>query len=209
MPKQINAGPLTAALQRAFGFKGKYTPMLDEVVVPVYVVQDPAPAELNRICAGTTSQTASGPTFGASIQLVNPGRSGIILILTTAVVQDDTGKQGIRIGLTDPDERLADFASTGAFRDTRNIGVPISELLRENDRANIGRSIAFLQIDGTLAQTAAWIANSNDPRQPLVVLKEGDGIVFQQQDVPGTSVLRANFQWLEVPITQQPFSGIP
>jgi len=93
MPKQINAGRVTSALQRAFGFKGKYTPMLDEVIVPVYTISDPTPALPQRLAFATvTSPGILDTTLTApAATLTNPKGSGIIVSLTSLNVGLEEG----------------------------------------------------------------------------------------------------------------------
>jgi len=211
MPKQIQAGRLTQALQRAFGFKGRYVPMLDEVIVPVYVIQDPLPATVTRLSIGTGSGvvTANGRAF---VQLFNPLGSGVLVNLTKAIVLSD-----VKLEVNVKFNTEAAGASSGRhFRDRRNVatlGTPRAQLRLEGEGAATvpGDTVAVLQVDGALTQTAAWEVSNNDPRQPLAVLQPGNGVVIQERSgITGPYFIRATFQWLEVPITEvNPFGGIP
>jgi len=206
MPKQIQAGKLTQALQRAFGFKGRYIPMLDEVVVPVYVIADPSPAEVTRLCAATFV-TASFGTFQPYIQLFNPVASGIIINVTTVVVMADVKVEiSIRFFDTPGPESGSAF-----FRDRRNPGSPAGQMRRDSNQAGlVGNGVATIQVDGALSQTAAWIADSGDPRQPLVVLEPGQGVIAQSTELVNGVAVQANFRWLELPITElNPIGGLP
>jgi len=208
MPKQLNNGQITQALQRAFGFKGRYIPMLDEVIVPVYNIADPSPASVTRLVAGTFD-AFSNTTEIAYVQLFNPVGSGVIANLTTTVALSDV-KQGITVRFFDTPAPLK--ASVGPFfRDRRNVGNPICELRRdETELLPVGDEVALLQVDGALAQTAAWAAETADPRQPLAVLGPGQGIVLQPQVNVASSIMRVNFRWLEIPITEVgPIGGLP
>jgi len=182
--------------------------MLDEVVVPVYIIADPAPAAVTKLCAGTT---IVGPTSTAliAVQLFNPPRSGVIINVTDAVVQSNF-KQTTLVSFFDIP--LADPSSNVHFRDRRNAGEPSGQMFSAADTVGVlGDFVAVLETDGALTQTAAWNTSATDPRQPLTVLDEGKGVVFQGQlVVPGTDELRVNMRWLEIPITEQrPAGGIP
>jgi len=209
VPKQLNNGQITQALQRAFGFKGRYIPMLDEVIVPVYVISDPAPAALTRLVAGTIIADNSAEGSFETVQLFNPTGSGIV-----SVVSNWTGlsniKQKLNISFFDSPLSVTPIL-TSAFRDRRVAGSPASELLRGDQLTAVGQLIAVLEVDGSLAQTAAWEAAAGDPRQPLVVLGEGQGVVMQSDEGAGTTnEIVANMRWLEIPITElSPEGGLP
>jgi len=207
VPKPIQVGSVTQALQRAFGFKGRYTPLLDEVIVPVYVIADPSPAQVTRLCVGSAAGTdnASNLPF---VQLFNPPGSGVLVNLTDAVAIADIKTRIIVNLLDDPGDQLA----LSFFRDTRNRGFPTAELRTDNLSAvNLGNIIAILEVDGALAQTASWASNAGDPRQPLMVLKPGRGVSFQTElPLASAEEIRVNLRWLEVPIWNiGPESGLP
>jgi len=217
MPKQINAGKLTQALQRAFGFKGRYTPMLDEVVVPVYVIEDPAPAAVTRLCAGSRAFTATEPPGTlAYVQLFNPLKSGVIVNVTNVVVISLDVKQNIEIRINEAP--APELGNNSFFRDLRNSGrglqiKPIAQIHRDNaEVVPLGDLLAIVQIDATLSQTASWEAQGGDPRQPLVVLRPGSGLLTQVSvpTLASSDIYRTNFRWLEIPITElNPAAGIP
>jgi len=216
MPKQINAGKLTQALQRAFGFKGRYVPMLDEVVVPVYVIEDPAPAAVTRLCAGSRSFSPLIDADLAYVQLRNPVNSGVIINLTSVVVIALTAvKQDVEIRVTEVEAPEA--GNNSHFRDLRNSGPglarkPSGDIRRDTQPgATVGDLLAIIQIDGALAQTAAWQSSGGDPRQPLAILPPGTALLTQIQATAlmGDSFV-TNFRWLEIPITEQnPDGGLP
>jgi len=212
MPKQINAGQLTQALQRAFGFKGRYTPMLDEVVVPVYVIADPSPAAVTKLCGATATVTSVMDGGRAYIQLFNPVGSGNVVNLTLVAAQSSI-KEALNVIFFDGSPAGTVVRTDIHFRDRRNVpGLPSSLIRRNEDTAGVGfvgDLIATLEVDGALAQTAAWIASAEDPRQPLAVLGEGQGIIIQQNDNLA-STIRVNYGFIEIPATEvRPPGGIP
>jgi len=214
MPKQLNSGALTQALQRAFGFKGRYIPMLDEVIVPVYIIADPSPAEVTRLCAGTVSVdlfTATGTS--PYIQIFNPPNSGVIMNIDGVVAQSSIK---LELGIAFNDSPPPTQNNTARkFRDRRNAGVPSADLgFNEAQNGAAGDLVAILQVDGGFSQTASWLADSSDPRQPLTVLAPGNGLTVQVRTTIVTPViedfLSGNFRWLEIPITEQnPLGGLP
>jgi len=207
MPKQLNAGQITQALQRAFGFKGRYVPMLDEVIVPVYVIQDPAPSNPTRLCAGVGDLVVVA-TINEYVQLFNPVGSGNIVNVTNVVTSSDV-KLELLIAFFDSTVGLSVVGNH--FRDRRLGGSP-SSVIRTNSTqvGGAGDRVAIVAVDGALSQTAAWEASTGDPRQPLAVLGEGRGLIVQKRDQSVTGTIRVNFRYLEIPQTQEnPAGGIP
>jgi len=210
MPLPIQVGSVTQALQRAFGFKGRFTPLLDEVIVPVYVISDPTPAQVTRLVAASVSVLESITVGDISfVQLLNPAESGILINLTSAVASG-TIKFRVIVELFDTPGAAE---SPAFFRDTRNLGSPSGQLRFDSQTTGfVGDIIAVLEVDGALTQTASWQTDAADPRQPLVVLKPGKGVIFQMDLPGGASVeeLRVNLRWLEVPIWDiGPEAGLP
>jgi len=213
MPLPIQVGSVTQALQRAFGFKGRYTPLLDEVIVPVYVIADPSPASRTKLCAATMDVTNGNDANSAGmVQLFNPPGSGNIVNVTNVVARGDQ-KFGIRVIFFDGGDGFAPGPDIH-FRDRRNLGLPSSIIRREDDNAGVGllgSLVARIDVDGTLTQASAWAAAQADPRQPLAVLPEGRGLALQFA-VPGllNELMSANFQFLEIPASEvRPPGGLP
>jgi len=210
MPKQIQTGHVTQSLQRAFGFKGQFKPMLDELIVPVYVIADPTPAQVQRLCAGTRGAIVPTDLDRPFVQLFNPPDSGVLASVTSVIASSDV-KHQLNVAFFDtPGVQVG----TAHFRDRRNQGNPSCELRNtETETTNQGDIIAVLQVDGTLSQTSSWVATPADPRQPLSVLPPGRGLIVQLRStiasVAGDN-MRVNFRWLEVPIWDiRPESGLP
>jgi len=214
MPKQLNAGQVTQALQRAFGFKGRYEPMLDEVIVPVYVISDPSPAQVTRLAGGTVFNSQTAVTSeGNFSQLFNPARSGVLVNVTSGTILGDVkAEMAIRLGGLSDTPAPTLLSPGSIFRDRRNSGNPLAQIRRDDTGAGLssGDILAKLVVDGALTQTASWVAEAADPRQPLAVLAPGQGVTVQPIDQGLTIIFNVNFKWLEVPITQvNPAAGIP
>jgi len=211
MPKQLNNGQITQALQRAFGFKGRYIPMLDEVIVPVYNIADPSPAQVTRLVAGTLTETADDDPALQQIlvQVRNPAGSGVTLNVTDFVVQSNI-KQTVHIAFFDGGASI--IPDSVFFRDRRNSGLPAALMARtQNQVSSVGDVVAQVEVDGTLSQTASWETAASDPRQPLAVLSPGRGLIAQFTVFGATGdTLTVNFRGLEIPITEtNPDGGIP
>jgi len=207
MPKQLNAGAITQSLQRAFGFKGRYIPMLDEVIVPVYIIADPSPASKTKLCAATSTLDTTGTIGFGLIQLLNPVGSGNLINVTSVVVLSDIKERFDIVFFGD-----GGFSKRNNifFRDRRVTGKPTSLITRAPDEARLGDVVASITVDGALTQNASWDTVSGDPRQPLAVLPEGEGLVVQQNVSAGGGQMIVNFRFLEVPITElSPPGGLP
>jgi len=207
MPKQLNNGQITQALQRAFGFKGRYIPLLDEVIVPVYNIQDPSPAAVTRLCIGVSAVAVSGP-LNAFVQLFNPLGSGHLVNVTAAQL---TGTVKLDIQIRYFDSPGAVLTIDTVFRDRRNRGLPAAQIFIDDTQGIVGQKIAELQVDGTLSQSASWVTQTADPRQPLTVLEPGQGVILQDSiGVAGGDSFSVSFRWLEIPLTQtNPLGGTP
>jgi len=207
MPKQLNSGQITQALQRAFGFKGRYIPMLDEVIVPVYVIADPSPASQTRLCAATAGAGPSIALEVSGVQLFNPLGSGNVVNVTNVTASSDI-KQQHDITFFDGDLPIT---SNIHFRDRRNRGTPSTQIRASASLLPfLGDTVAVIEVDGALAQTASWETQAGDPRQPLAVLDEGQGLLVQERDDALTGLIRVNFRFLEIPKSEtNPAGGLP
>jgi len=227
MPLPIQVGSVTQALQRAFGFKGRYTPLLDEVIVPVWVVQDPAPAVVTRLCSSAPQIDNAGAANFSHVILHNPAGSGVLGVVNGINLQV-TGDGGVtllkpqlinfHLTITDVPPNPAGFKFAGVFRDTRLGSVPsILEGIADRDAipatSPIVASFNFAVGPGG-ALPVVFKGESTDPRQPLLVLAPGSFIQATNAVAPqpgdNEPAIRVIYQWLEVPITEQaPLGGIP
>jgi len=237
MPKQLNNGAITAALQRAFGFKGRYQPMLDEVIVPVYQISDPAPAGPIANCIGTVVHpgAADTTTLGPFVSILNPPGSGktvIIQSVAMAAFKDLVGPQNADVVQVDARfHRNSPGPDRGNsfFRDQRLAGEPYPSLgivnrpvcvvsfgLRGYFDPDAVFASTLLKRDGTVAELSTAIAPGE--RAPLAVLQENRGVEMQfALDEAGTgdgssadTPLLMNLIWLELPNTfLNPTGSIP
>jgi len=206
MPKQLNNGKVTQALQRAFGFKGRYIPMLDEVIVPVYQISDPLPAEPGRtfICSFDES-----PNIGETIRyrFVNPLGSGVNIQLTSLSLGSGTPIQPAQAKVFFVDlffspslDPLTTLRQT--FNRDQREGVQAAAQFSGESLVTPSVHTQFTQViikpDGVTSELAA--APSAQTRQPLLVLAPGTG--FDAESTGGEApdiTLIINIQWLEVP----------
>lgn len=84
MPKQINTPTFGSQLVRLFNLKGRFTPVLDEVIVPVVVVGTSSPAQ-ERHFGGTAELGSTGATIKYH-NLSNPAGSNVLLKLISVAV---------------------------------------------------------------------------------------------------------------------------
>jgi len=231
VPIKIQTGKVTEALQRAFGFKGKYTPMLDEIVVPVYQVSDPVPAASQKLCVGTIKvDVFPAGTESAGVQFSNPKNSGVLASVTavTLAVTKGVGPGTVLLYDVRFDTTGAEFApgafvteQQGHFRDQRESQPgarsqrALCKLLGQGDNIINGFSDATtfthvtIKSDETFAEMVSGLAAG--ARQNLMVLPPGKLFTIQAADVLSADglPLLMNVVWLETPIGQQPAAGIP
>jgi len=208
MPKLLQNPKVTQALVKAFDLKGRYSPSLDEIVVPVYVLQDPAPAEPNRLAVGFGKlQGVAGP----SVQLFNPVNSGNMLMVNQVLM--DAFKPSVpdlnfTIELQFSGSPLPDNPGVRAieFRD-RRLGndKPVAQIFSQNTTFPTGQF--FIQRNGFLPQGPGLeeIDVLASPfigvRQPPIVLPPGQGVSLTAVTVVDTiAEFIVNFLWEEIPL---------
>jgi len=234
MPKQLNNGKVTAALQRAFGFKGRYIPMLDEVIVPVYQIADPAPAEPAKFCAGQNSTVSpiSDPAEDVpQVGLLNPKGSGVLCIVSIAsltLLIDDSvptpqqfaGVLAIQTKISEPNSLGFGGAAEGNsfFRDRRLRDINPSCVVQAINGAGASGApllgSSFISFPGT--PTVEIRSQAIELRAPLFVLPPATLILFEVNRAatayPTDQPLgfSGTFQWQEVPLQySNPLGGLP
>jgi len=207
VPKAINNGNVTNSLLKAFNFKGRYTPMLDDVIVPVYQIADPVPA-------------APGNTFGGSIfadvvplleapifRLRNPPNSGVLM----SVSQASTGYGETPVGQTKANLVVVEVQQNPGILAGAS-GVPIARDTRNNvqSRASLTSTTAVpapatatslvkfaVKTDGVILELV--MGSAIGARQPLVVLEPNTALDIRFTIAEALGAI-ANFSWLEVPV---------
>jgi len=223
MPKQLNNGRITLALQKVFGFKGRYIPMLDEVIVPVYQIEDPMPSQPFATGLGTQELPEAQGAAGTvnQINFTNPKGSGVNIILTHVSVgsfQKGVGPGGLTV--------QAIFVRTGGilsgaqtfgkiFRDRRISGTPKALITADGAAAPFGDSSVFAMLIIKTDEVSANLEGSQQvsPRQPLLMIDPSGGFAVQLRgddaEAPNGAELLVNFSWLEIPLSQPPEGGTP
>jgi len=220
MPKNLNNAKITQRLVEAFQLKGRYIPMLDEVIVPTYVIDDPAPAEPNRLCAGTVRRD------GVSAPLIiihNPVGSQILVVLTSVIAEASklvaAGQAqlflitGSLIGANIFNDNSDN--NSKAFRDTRiTLAGPQAALLADAGGSGgvqiFERSV--LVSDTTEPLLFDMVSSPvQGPRQPPIVLAPNTGLAININVGVEQISLAANFLWEEIPLlgSIQRGSGTP
>jgi len=212
MPKNLNNAKITQRLVEAFQLKGRYIPMLDEVIVPTYVIEDPAPAHPNRLAAGFVRIDG---VEDPSLALVNPAGSGVMIVVTFANLTvgkltgaADTISIGgfLRAGDIGVD---ASLKTSSQWRDSRLRGT-VSDtpygVMVANTSGAAGRQLferaVFLDNANPLVNTAVIEAPLMGPRQPPVVLGPDAALVLlPDAGIPGSSTNSIlNCVWEEIPL---------
>jgi len=222
MPKQLNNGRVTSALQAAFGFKGRYIPMLDEVIVPVYQISDPVPAEPARTYASRMIAAPAGvPNNFATITLSNPATSGTLLVISSIGVSVNISD----IGIIPPDETPT-MGVTAQLLESAGIGPQIAEAVARDKRnslpsvGTVSASTTGSVADLLSGVIASMIVSSTEltetvvggggtqPRQPPTVLTPGTSMRLVQS---GTALnqevedfgFTASIAWQEIGLSTQ------
>jgi len=212
MPKNLNNAKITQRLVESFQLKGRYIPMLDEVIVPVYVLDDPAPAAPNRLAGGFVKiDGADDP----NALFFNPPGSGVMMVVTSVVVQlsKTTGPQVVHTlkGFMRRQSIGVDVSTdqSAQWRDNR-IRDTISDTPLGTFEATIGSQPGGRQLFeravplevGTADLLEDVIASPQmGPRQPPIVLSPDNGfLIVSLSPVAEAINLIMNVLWEEIPL---------
>jgi len=222
MPKQLNNGRVTSALQAAFGFKGRFIPMLDEVIVPVYQISDPVPAEPSRIFASRLEVDPAGLINNfATITISNPATSGALLVLSNVLVGITISDLGTLPGGQDPS-----MGVTAQLLDSAGIGPQVAEAVARDKRNPIpsvgtvsgsttGAAASGLSgVIGSAILASASLAETvsggggTQPRQPPTVLTPGTSLRLVQSGTGAVGDIElfgftASIAWQEIGLSTQ------
>ena len=125
MPKQINTYQVGQSLVKKFGLKGRFQPVLDEVIVPVITVGDTTPTDI-RLAVSGISAAAAGAGNQHKIHLRNPPNSGILMTVKSFWAVSGaptTDFLAISMGTTS-----TAAGTRGFWRDGRIAGQPLGRL---------------------------------------------------------------------------------
>jgi len=209
MPKNLNNAKITQRLVEAFQLKGRYIPMLDEVIVPTYVIDDPAPAEPNRLAAGTVRRDGVSQPL---LIIHNPLGSQVLVVITNVVVETSKfvgAPQGGLFIITGDIIQANVFNDNSdnnskAFRDTRvTLSGPQAALLGDSGGSGgvqiFERSVV---LDPGVSPLQFDVISSpvQGPRQPPIVLAPNTGFAVSINVGVDQVSLVANYLWEEIPL---------
>jgi len=184
MPIQIGTARAWARLRDAFDLKGKHNLQLDEIVVPVVVVEDlslQAPlADLRPAEAGFLDPSAIG--FISQTQLFNPVGSGRMIFLYQIIVtsQNDSGC------LIGPATTTMPLVANGNWQDRRLDGVPAGDIQSQTNAPGT-----------SLIDAITWLVEFNVPviLELEVVLPPGNA--YRVESTVQNNLVTTGFWWRE------------
>ncbi len=215
MPKAINNPRITASMQKAFNFKGKYIPMLDEVVVPVYQIDDPVPALPAKTFAGRF--IVPGATSAGNFPQIifnNPAGTGTLMMitqvsfgLTDSIPQPLAGEDfkytAIIAGATTP---TANVPTAPVNRDTRNAGKSVIQISTGETSASADGFAALAQaILNSTTGVSSLVGGPGPglPRNPPIIIRPDRQLKMLASGAlaDGATALKSfvNLAWTEIP----------
>jgi len=213
MPKQLNNGRITQALQSAFGFKGRYIPLLDEVIVPVYAISDPVPAEPQSTFGRRIFAPAVGANFSTT-KFTNPLGSGVLALVTSVSAASFVSAPGPSVDVIGVTLIISDDSPLGSSdglsaiaRDTRvssgSSKVVFSFSSTSLDVNTLSAMATLLLVtDLETAQVVGGTGQAQD-RLPPLVIRPGRGFQLitsgSEANDAGGAPLLMNVAWTEVP----------
>ena len=185
MPTEIQTPKPWMRLAEAFRLTGRHKLLLDEVVVPVAIVEDLSEKEVLldlRAAYGGAFQTAAA-TFISQVQLFNPVDSGLLLDLYRVDMLNPTGALQFLMG----DFAIAlTVAQDGRWQDARMDGIPKGQIRRDL------QPVSPILVDPLIVQ---GLQNVQVVYPLRVTLPPGHGWMVETSFVDKS--LMANFLWTE------------
>lgn len=190
MPKQINTATPGQKLVKLFGLKGRFQPVLDEVIVPVVSVD-----QETNVAAGACGAvlniggTASNYAFA---YLSNPSTSKSLIRVTHFIARAATGDNVHVLTNAAP---LISSSATAGNRWWKEVGIPGTPV------ATFWTGESTTDISGAQA-LEIWVATGGVARAfgAPFILNPGETLQMQF----GTAALTATFmgfEWTEEPLT--------
>jgi len=127
VPKQINTHLPGSALVRKFGLKGRFQPVLDEVIVPVISVGQTQQTE-RRLATGGQICSASGAGNQNIVYFGNPVNSGITARISAWWASSGTVGDFYNLDAVPGPAPLA--SGTQHWRESARPGVPVCKMSR-------------------------------------------------------------------------------
>jgi len=212
MPKQLNNGKITEAMQRAFGFKGRYNPQLDEIIVPVYQIADPVPADPGRTYGATLRTPTQVQSSGVRVRLSNPLGSGVNMSISgisvgarIEAIPGPTKTFDVGFFPLEEADPLTDVGPLPVARDQRNT-IKSAAFTSSTPSAPPSQDFLFEAIiRGQTEMQELTDGAAVGVRQPLVVLPPGWSLDSTSFDPAGGAdaddiPILTNGAWLEVAI---------
>lgn len=182
MPKQIQEGEVAQALTRRYGLVGKLPLLLDEVIVPVAIVDT---LELNRErnASGAASRPAVAAQF-SHVQLFNPADSGVLVQATRVWIGTGSAVTGL---VQFHDTALTTAGADVEWVDRRQGGAPVAQVRSEANAVAQGSANIFKRL----------YSPATDSKEVAlrVALLPGMGVLVQLATLNVT--LQAAYDWTE------------
>lgn len=186
MPKQINSASVGQRLVQLFSLKGRFQPVLDEVIVPVVSVDPESVEQLPAAAMGGEAAVAAEYGYGS---LRNPVGSGLLIHVTRLITLTASN---VRINGTVGWLAGAN-AMTADWRDARLPGSPAATTVTDTSAVSIAGSAIETWVSSGAGDT--YLNTSVD-----YWLGEGDGFLVMLND-PNIALYNITFEWTEQAIT--------
>lgn len=189
-PVPIQQGDTTADLVRYYEVKGPLKLLLDDVIVPVHIINRSEDRGPDPVPAVAANEQAGVGLNNSVIELFNAVGSGVDLELYR-IVHTSNATTNIRFVRITAAQRLANAPVFGHWQDFTVPGSPTSRPRGETD------ADAILALAGTTLWEERSIGSITRVSLVNITIPEGSGI--QIQDPIVNQSLNAAFFWREIP----------